>query len=66
MYGDQLVWLIESCLLPRRARIVSTADENESIIYGFVDVDEINKSRRGLPISVQRRFDVYPDISDKF
>ncbi|KAG0140368.1 hypothetical protein CROQUDRAFT_665288 [Cronartium quercuum f. sp. fusiforme G11] len=52
-----------STIVNPMAQIVSTTDEKESIIYGYVDVNEINKSRRGLPVSVQRRFDVYPDIS---
>lgn len=30
---------------------------------GSADVDLINKTRRGVPISVQRRFDCYPDVS---
>ncbi|EGG02697.1 uncharacterized protein MELLADRAFT_38497 [Melampsora larici-populina 98AG31] len=52
-----------STIVNPMAQIVSTTDENESIIYGFIDVKEINKARRGLPVTVQRRFDVYPDIS---
>ncbi|KAH9812145.1 carbon-nitrogen hydrolase [Melampsora americana] len=52
-----------STIVNPMAQIVSTTDENESIVYGFIDINEINKARRGLPITVQRRFDVYSDIS---
>lgn len=42
---------------------MAKTDEKESIIFADIDVAEIDKARKGLPLSVQRRFDVYKDVS---
>jgi omega-amidase len=43
--------------------VLSTTDESESIVYGEVDPAALAKARAGIPVTVQRRFDVYPDVS---
>lgn len=46
-----------------RARVISTSDEVESIVHGKIDIAELIAARKGLPVTTQRRFDVYPDVS---
>ncbi|KUM65321.1 hypothetical protein ACN42_g1743 [Penicillium freii] len=43
------------------AKILSEAEEKENIIYADLDNDSIANIRNSIPISTQRRFDLYPD-----
>ncbi|KAJ5858614.1 hypothetical protein N7534_003891 [Penicillium rubens] len=43
-------------------RIVAGTKESEDIIYAVLDPSVIKESRQAIPISYQRRYDVYPDI----
>ncbi|KAJ5971681.1 Carbon-nitrogen hydrolase [Penicillium vulpinum] len=43
------------------ANILSEAEEKEAIIYADLNNDSIANIRSGIPISTQRRFDLYPD-----
>ncbi|KAJ9104780.1 hypothetical protein QFC19_003921 [Naganishia cerealis] len=43
--------------------VLAEADEHEAIVYADIDPEFLAATRRGLPVTVQRRFDVYPDIS---
>jgi len=52
-----------SMLVDPTGKVVSETDEKESIVYGEVDIELINRTRRNIPITVQRRFDAYPDVS---
>ena len=45
------------------ANILSEAEEKETIIYADLNNDAITNIRNGIPISTQRRFDLYPDVS---
>ncbi|KAJ5544550.1 Carbon-nitrogen hydrolase [Penicillium sp. DV-2018c] len=45
------------------AKILSEAEEKETIIYADLDNESIASIRSGIPISTQRRFDLYPDVS---
>ncbi|KAH8195294.1 hypothetical protein TruAng_010543 [Truncatella angustata] len=45
------------------AKIVVETDEKESIVSWEIDPKKIEETRRNIPLSTQRRFDVYPDIS---
>jgi len=44
-------------------KIVAQLDEKEGILFVDIDVDEIIKARAGIPVTRQRRFDVYPDVA---
>jgi omega-amidase len=46
------------------AEIVAEADEKEEIVYAEMSGEKIDEIRRGIPICSQRRFDVYPDVSE--
>ncbi|KAJ5781865.1 uncharacterized protein N7518_010348 [Penicillium psychrosexuale] len=46
------------------AIILSEAEDKETIVYADLDNDSIADIRSGIPISTQRRFDLYPDASE--
>jgi omega-amidase len=45
------------------AEVMAEADEKEQIVYAELKGDKIEEIRRGIPVTTQRRFDVYPDVS---
>ncbi|ETN46370.1 uncharacterized protein HMPREF1541_00554 [Cyphellophora europaea CBS 101466] len=53
-----------SMIVNPNADIVSEAEEKETIIYGDIDGAKIEETRKGIPLYTQRRFDVYPDVSE--
>ncbi|GAA6028389.1 hypothetical protein JCM8097_007008 [Rhodosporidiobolus ruineniae] len=42
---------------------VGQLEEKEGILYVDIDIEAINKARQGIPVTVQRRFDLYADVS---
>ncbi|KAL7622805.1 Omega-amidase nit3 [Parahypoxylon ruwenzoriense] len=46
------------------ARVAVEADEREAIVTLELDPKAIEETRRNIPLSTQRRFDVYPDINE--
>jgi len=46
------------------AAVMCEAGEEEEVIYAELDGDKIQEMRKGIPIETQRRFDVYPDVSE--
>ncbi|GAA6000075.1 hypothetical protein JCM10207_006039 [Rhodosporidiobolus poonsookiae] len=42
---------------------VGQLEEKEGIVYADIDPDVIDKARAGIPVTVQRRFDLYADVS---
>jgi predicted amidohydrolase len=46
------------------AKVLVEAEEAEEVVYAVLDGDVIEKTRKGIPIYSQRRFDVYPDVSE--
>lgn len=53
-----------SVVVDPRGTIVTGAEEKETIVYADLDVDTIQQARSEIPVTTQRRFDVYPDISN--
>ncbi|TLS30923.1 hypothetical protein PpBr36_03040 [Pyricularia pennisetigena] len=45
------------------AEVLSQADDAETIVYADLDPEAIEGPRTRIPLRDQRRFDVYPDIS---
>lgn len=43
--------------------IIAEADENGATVIADIDTDLLATTRRNLPVTIQRRFDVYPDVS---
>lgn len=43
--------------------VIDEADEHAATIYADIDPELLATTRRNLPVTVQRRFGVYPDVS---
>ncbi|MCJ1321059.1 hypothetical protein MMC15_006401 [Xylographa vitiligo] len=46
------------------AAVMVEAGEGEEIVYAELEPGKIEETRRGIPLYEQRRFDVYPDVSE--
>lgn len=53
-----------SMILDPMAAVLAEAQEGESIIESELSEDKIMETRRNIPLETQRRFDVYPDVSE--
>ncbi|KAK2784123.1 hypothetical protein FQN52_009288 [Onygenales sp. PD_12] len=45
------------------AEVLTEAGETEEIVYADLEPGKLEETRKGIPIYSQRRFDVYPDVS---
>ncbi|KJA27263.1 hypothetical protein HYPSUDRAFT_62944 [Hypholoma sublateritium FD-334 SS-4] len=54
-----------SMVVDPMARVLKEAGEDEEIIYADIEPDALKDARAGIPVTVQRRFDVYTDVSRK-
>ena len=48
-----------------RGKVVASAEEKETIVYGEVDVDYVTEVRTNIPISKQKRLNVYTSAQNK-
>lgn len=46
------------------ANVLVEAGEGEEIVYADLKPGLIEETRKGIPVYSQRRFDVYPDVSE--
>ncbi|KAI1351013.1 carbon-nitrogen hydrolase [Xylaria sp. FL0043] len=53
-----------SLIVDPMAQVVVEAEETEAIVSWELDGAKIEETRKGIPITTQRRFDVYPDINE--
>ncbi|KAI1501933.1 carbon-nitrogen hydrolase [Biscogniauxia marginata] len=53
-----------SLIVDPMAQVVAETDENEAVVAWELDGAVIDVTRKGIPLSAQRRFDVYPDIGE--
>lgn len=53
-----------SMVVNPNAEVVGEASEKEEIVYADLTGEKIDETRKGIPIYTQRRFDVYPDVSE--
>ncbi|MCJ1454129.1 hypothetical protein MMC28_004479 [Mycoblastus sanguinarius] len=53
-----------SMIVDPNAKMMGEAGEGEEVVYAELDGKSIAETRKGIPIYEQRRFDVYPDISE--
>jgi len=63
MEADYNAWG-HSMIVDPNAGIMAQLDEEEDIVYADMDNEKIEETRKGIPIYTQRRFDVYPDVSE--
>lgn len=53
-----------SLIVDPLAKVVVEAKESEAIVAWELDGAAIEETRRNIPVSSQRRFDVYPDVNE--
>jgi omega-amidase len=53
-----------SMVVNPNAEVLTEAAESEEIVYADLDGAKIEETRKGIPLYQQRRFDVYPDLSE--
>ena len=63
MEADYNAWG-HSMIVDPNAGILAQLEEKEDLVYADLEVGRIEETRKGIPIYTQRRFDVYPDISE--
>jgi len=63
MEADYNAWGHSMAVDPN-AEVMSALDEKEGIVYAELRGEKIEECRKGIPIYTQRRFDVYPDVSE--
>ncbi|MCJ1309628.1 hypothetical protein MMC25_003288 [Agyrium rufum] len=52
-----------SMVVDPNAQVLVEAGEEEAIVYVDLELGKIEETRKGIPLQTQRRFDVYPDVS---
>ncbi|KAF5330629.1 hypothetical protein D9619_005715 [Psilocybe cf. subviscida] len=52
-----------SMVVDPMGRVLSEAGEGEEILYAEIDPSVMAETRAGIPVTVQRRFDVYKDVA---
>lgn len=62
MEADYNAWG-HSMIVDPNAGIISQLGEAEDTVYGDLNNEKIEETRKGIPIYTQRRFEVYPDVS---
>lgn len=60
--SDYKAWGHSSIVDPM-GHVIATTDEKESVVHGRIVIEEVITARKGLPVTFQRRFDVYPDVA---
>ena len=53
-----------SMIVDPNAGVLTEAGEGEDIVYADLLPGKIEEVRKGIPLDTQRRFDVYPDLSE--
>lgn len=53
-----------SLVVDPMAQVLVEAEEKETIVTADLTGDKIEETRKGIPLRDQRRYDVYPDVSE--
>ena len=59
--ADYVAWGHSSVVDPM-GQVIAKAETEESIVYADIDVELVRRTQLNIPVSRQRRFDVYPKI----
>lgn len=54
-----------SMIVDPLAKVLGEAEDKEIIIEAELEGEKLDETRRNIPLNTQRRFDVYPDVSDE-
>lgn len=52
-----------SMVVDPNAEVVARTEEKEGVVEWVLEPERISEVRKGIPVTVQRRFDVYADVS---
>ncbi|KAK9728218.1 Omega-amidase nit3 [Basidiobolus ranarum] len=52
-----------STVVNPNGEVIATTEHEEDIVYATIDLSKMKEARQGIPVTTQRRFDVYPDVS---
>ncbi|XP_006458404.1 hypothetical protein AGABI2DRAFT_190688 [Agaricus bisporus var. bisporus H97] len=52
-----------SMVVDPMGKVLAEAGEDEEIVYVRIEAEELDRARQGIPVSGQRRFDVYGNIA---
>ncbi|KAK1229058.1 Omega-amidase nit3 [Marasmius sp. AFHP31] len=52
-----------SMVVDPMGKVLVEAQDGEDILYTDIDPTTFTEARKGIPVTTQRRFDVYPDVS---
>ena len=63
MKADYNAWG-HSMVVDPDAAVVGQLDEKEGILYVDLEPEKLEETRKNSPVYGQRRFDVYPDVSE--
>ncbi|KAI5124006.1 hypothetical protein M0805_003838 [Coniferiporia weirii] len=55
-----------SMIVDPMGKVIAEANEKEDIVYASIDPEILREARTGIPVTTQRRFDIYPDVSDTY
>ncbi|KAH9914697.1 carbon-nitrogen hydrolase [Fomitopsis serialis] len=53
-----------SMVVDPMGKVIAETEHEEDIVYAHIDPKTFHDARAGIPVTVQRRFDVYPDVSE--
>jgi predicted amidohydrolase len=52
-----------SMVVDPMGKVLVEADESETIVYADIDLNDMEQARSSIPVTRQRRFDVYPNVA---
>jgi len=52
-----------SAIVDPLGHVMAMANDVESTVMCDIDLEEIQRARESIPVTSQRRFDVYPDVA---
>ncbi|KAI1790701.1 carbon-nitrogen hydrolase [Ganoderma leucocontextum] len=52
-----------SMVVDPMGKVLAEANDEETIVFAQIDPKVFEEARAGIPVTTQRRFDVYPDVS---
>ena len=54
-----------SMVVDPMGRVLAEAGDGEEIVFADIEPDVLNSTRAGIPVTLQRRFDVYSELREQ-
>ncbi len=52
-----------STIVNPMAQVLARAGEGEEVVHATLDLEAVHRARTQIPVTRQRRFDLYPDVA---